>query len=161
MHVDDEVQDEKAAKEIEKRIKDSNLLFLYNSTTPHEEYFFSSRRRMLYEFVISEEEKKALYDAEKHVERRVRRLAKEHTQGLSDILRRLSERFDVEVSPPENYTARSMPLGLSLKDRHVQVPLNDWGSGTQNRTQIFMAILQASRIKGQTHPPTRLHHSSS
>src|SRR6266542_3069938 len=84
---------------------------------------------------------------------RVRRLAKDHTQGLSNILGRLSERFEVEVSPPESYTAASMPLGLSLKDQHVQVPLNDWGSGTQNRTHIFMAILQANRIK-RTETPT-------
>jgi putative ATP-dependent endonuclease of OLD family len=153
VQIDDDTVDEKAAKEIEKRIKDSSLLFLYNSTTPHEEYYYASRHRMLYEFVMSEEERKALYDAGKHVQRRLRRLAKDHTQGLSEILGRLSERFDVEVSPPENYTASSMPLGLSLKDRHVQVPLSDWGSGTQNRTQIFMAILQASRIK-RTDSPT-------
>jgi putative ATP-dependent endonuclease of the OLD family len=145
--IDGAATDEKAAKEIEKRIKDSNLLFLYNSTTPHDEYYYGSRRRMLYDFVMSEEEQKALYDAERHVERRLRRLAKEHTQGLSNILGRLSDRFEVEVTPPESYTARSTPLGLSLKDRHVEVPLSDWGSGTQNRTQILMAILQASRIK--------------
>jgi AAA15 family ATPase/GTPase len=151
--IDGDAADEKAAKEIEKRIKDSNLLFLYNSTTPHEEYYYGSRRRMLYDFVMSEEEKKALFDASKHVERRLRRLAKDHTQGLSNILGRLSERFEVEVTPPEGYTATSMPLGLSLKDRHVEVPLNDWGSGTQNRTQILMAILQADRIK-RTESPT-------
>ena len=145
--IDGATTDEKAAKEIEKRIKDSNLLFLYNSTTPHEEYYYGTRRRMLYDFVMSEEEQQALYDAERHVERRLRKLAKEHTQGLSNILGRLSEHFEVEVTPPESYAARSTPLGLSLKDRHVEVPLNDWGSGTQNRTQILMAILQASRIK--------------
>ena len=146
--VDEKATDDKAAKEIEKRVRDSNLLFLYNSTTPHEEHYFGrSRRRMFYEFVMSEEEKKELDEAGKHVERRLKRLAREHTQGLSTILGRLSDRYDVELSPPEGFTARRMPLGINLKDRNVEVPLNDWGSGTQNRTHILMAILQANRIK--------------
>lgn len=63
------------------------------------------------------------------------------------MLGRLSEKYEVELSPPESFTARRMPMGINLKDRNVEVPLNDWGSGTQNRTHILMAILQANRIK--------------
>lgn len=140
--------DDKSAKEIDKRIKDSNLLFLYNSTTPHEEiYFGRGRHRMFYEFVMSAAEKKALDEAGKHIERRLRKLAKDHTAGLTKILGRLVEKYDVEASPLENYTASEMPLGINLRDRTVEVPLGDWGSGTQNRTHILMAILQANRIK--------------
>jgi len=146
--IDDQVTEEKDAKEIEKRIKDSNLLFLYNSTTPHEDYYYGrGRRRMFYEFLMSEEEKKELDEAGKHTQRRLRRLAREHTQGLRTMLDRLSDKYDVEISLPEAFTARRMPLGINLKDRNVEVPLNDWGSGTQNRTHILMAILQANRIK--------------
>jgi putative ATP-dependent endonuclease of the OLD family len=112
--INNQVADEKAAKEIEKRIKDSNLLFLYNSTTPHEDFYFGrGRRRMFYEFVMSEEEKKALDEAGKRTERRLRQLAKEHTQGLSTTLGRLSEKYDVELSPPEAFTARPNSGGSS------------------------------------------------
>jgi predicted ATP-dependent endonuclease of OLD family len=146
--IDTQPTDEKAAKEIEKRIKESNLLFLYNSTTPHEElYFGRGRHQTFYEFVMSEDEKKAIDEAGKRTERKLRQLAKEHTQGLSSMLGRLSEKYDVELTPLEGLAARRMPLGISLKDRSVEVPLNDWGSGTQNRTHILMAILQANRIK--------------
>lgn len=149
--------DDKAAKEIDKRIKDSNLLFLYNSTTPHEQFYFGrGRRRMFYEFVMSEDEKKALDEAGKHTERRLRKLAKQHTQELSKILGRLTEKYDVEVSPPENYAVRRMPLGINLRDRNVEVPLDDWGSGTQNRTHILMAILQANRIKTTDTPDEKI-----
>lgn len=149
--------DDKAAKEIDKRIKDSNLLFLYNSTTPHEQYYFGhGRRRMFYEFVMSEDEKKALDEAGKHTERRLRKLAKEHTQELSKILGRLTEKYNVEVSPPEGYAIRRMPLGIKLRDRNVEVPLDDWGSGTQNRTHILMAILQANRIKTTGTPDEKI-----
>lgn len=149
--------DDKAAKEIDKRIKDSNLLFLYNSTTPHEQYYFGrGRRRMFYEFVMSEDEKKALDEAGKHTERRLRKLAKQHTHELSRILGRLAEKYDVEVSPPESYAVRRMPLGINLRDRNVEVPLDDWGSGTQNRTHILMAILQANRIKTTDTPDDKI-----
>lgn len=149
--------DDKSAKEIEKRIKDSNLLFLYNSTAHHEDYYYRrGRRRMFYDFVMSEDEKKALDKAGKHIERRLRKLAKEHTQGLSEVLGRLIEKYDIEISPPEGLTARRMPLGINLRDRNVKVPLNDWGSGTQNRTHILMAILQANRIKTTDSPDEKI-----
>jgi len=155
--IDNQPTDEKAAKEIEKRIKESNLLFLYNSTTPHEElYFGRGRHQTFYEFVMSEDEKKAIDEAGKRTERKLRQLAKEHTQGLSSMLGRLSEKYDVELTPPEGLAARRMPLGISLKDRSVEVPLNDWGSGPQNRTHILMAILQANRIKRTASPEDKI-----
>jgi len=136
--------DDKAAKEIDKRIKDSNLLFLYNSTTRHEEFYFGrGRRRMFYEFVMSEDESKGLEEASKQVEKRIRKLVNAHKLALGTILGRLTERYDVEFSPLESSSARRMPLGINLRDRHVEVPLNDWGSGTQNRTHILMAVLAA------------------
>jgi len=155
--VDGDKVDDKAAKEIDKRIKDSSLLFLYNSTTRHDEFFFGrGRRRMFYEFVMSAEERKALDEAGKHIERRLKKLAKDHTEGLSNILGRLTEKYDVEVSPLEGFAAREMPLGINLKDKNVEVPLSDWGSGTQNRTHILMAILQANRIKTTGSPDDKI-----
>lgn len=140
--------DAKAAKEIDKRIKDSRLLFLYNSTAHQEEYYFTrGRPRMFYDFVMSAAEKKDLDDAGKAMEKQLRRLAKDHMQGLSEVLGRLTERYDVQLSTPETFTARRMPLGINLRDQNVLVPLDDWGSGTQNRTHILMAVLQANRIK--------------
>ncbi|MBA4423904.1 MAG: hypothetical protein C0390_12540, partial [Syntrophus sp. (in: bacteria)] len=140
--------DEKSAKEIQKKIRDSDLLFLYNSTIRHEEYYYGrGRRGMFYDFVMSEEERKALDDAAKTIESRFRKLAREHKAALNTVLGRLSEKYDVEFSQPERYSTRHMPLGVNLRDRHVEVPLNDWGSGTQNRTHILMAVLQANRIK--------------
>lgn len=146
--IDGVLVDAKAAKEIDKRIKDSKLLFLYNSTAHQEEFYFTrGRPRMFYDFVMSAAEKKDLDEAGKAVEKQLRRLAKDHMQGLSEVIGRLTDKYDVELSPPETFTARRMPLGINLRDQNVLVPLSDWGSGTQNRTHILMAILQANRIK--------------
>ncbi|MGH2510296.1 MAG: ATP-dependent nuclease [Stellaceae bacterium] len=140
--------DVKAAKEIDKRIKDSNLLFLYNSTSHRDMFYFTrGRHRMFYDFAISAAEKKDLDEAGKAMGKRLRKLAKDHMQGLSEVLERLTEKYEVELSPPDTFTSRQMPLGINLRDQNVLVPLNDWGSGTQNKTHILMAVLQANRIK--------------
>jgi putative ATP-dependent endonuclease of the OLD family len=92
--------DAKAAKEIEKRIEDSNLLFLSNSTRSQEDYFFSrGRPRMFYDFVMSADEKKTLDVASKQIESKLRRLAKQRMEGLSAMLGRLTDKYDVELSP--------------------------------------------------------------
>lgn len=149
--------DENNAKDIQKKIRDSDILFLYNSTTPQERYYYGrGRRRLFYDFIMSEEERKALDEASKTIERRFRKLARAHKTGLNTILGRLSDSYDVEFSQPEEYSTRHMPLGINLKDRHVEVPLGDWGSGTQNRTHILMAVLQANRIRTTASPDDKI-----
>jgi len=146
--IDTKPVDAKAAKEIEKRLEDSNLLFLYNLTNSQDDFYLArGRPRMFYDFVMSVDEKKALDIASKKIEAKLRSLAKQRMQGLSGMLGRLADRYDVELSPPEGFSTRRMPLGINLRDRNVKVPINDWGSGTQNRTYILMALLQAYRIK--------------
>ena len=155
--VNSQLADEQASKEIVNKLKDANLMFLYNSTTPHEDiYYGRGKRRQLYEMVLSEDDKKQLVEAAKQTERKVKRLAKKNREELNNILGRLSEKYDVELSPLEGFFARHMPLGINLKDKTVEVPLSDWGSGTQNRTHILMAILQANRIKTTELPEDRI-----
>ena len=155
--IDDRPVDAKAAKEIEKRIEDSDLLFLYNSTLSHDEFFYSrGRPRMFYDFVMSADEKKTLDVASKQIETKLRRLAKQRMEGLSGMLGRLTDKYDVELSPPEGFSTRRMPLGINLRDRNVKVPINDWGSGTQNRTYILMALLHAYRIKTAGTPDQKI-----
>jgi len=145
------------SKEIDKRIKDSNLLFLYNSTTPTEAmYFGRGRSRMFYEFVLSASERGILTDVEKYVAKKLKKVARGRTEALTEILGRLTEKYDVKVSPPEGFATGPMPLGINLADRNVNVPLDDWGSGTQNRTRILMAILQANRIKTSASPDEKI-----
>jgi len=140
--------EEKSAKEIERKIRNSNALFLHNSTTQIEEVYFSrGRRRMLYDFAMSLNDKKSLDTASKSLERQLRKLAKDHTKGLTEVLGQLSEKYEIELSPPDSFTSRRMPLVINLRDKNVEVPLMDWGSGTQNRTHILMTILRANRIK--------------
>ncbi|KAF0232545.1 MAG: ATP-dependent [Desulfovibrionaceae bacterium] len=146
--INGDMVDEKAAKEIDKRIKDSNLMFLYNSTSKDDDYIYGrSARRLVYDIVMSEVDRKEIDKAAKKLETQFKRVAKDHKQGLNTIIGRLSERYDVELSFPEGSSYNRLPLSINLKDKLVEVPLEYWGSGTQNRTRILMAILQAHRVK--------------
>jgi hypothetical protein len=49
---------------------------------------------------MSHVEESELEEAGKTVDKKLRRIARQHTQGLNAILGRLIERFDVEFSPP-------------------------------------------------------------
>lgn len=140
--------DEQSASAIADRIGDANLMFLYNSTMGHEEVYLGPRgRHRFYQVFLSDREKRQLDDAAKQTERKLKRLARQNREELNSILGRLSEKYNVEFSPLYGFSTRRMPFGIILKDKAVEVPLNDWGSGTQNRTHILMAVLQANRIR--------------
>lgn len=63
------------------------------------------------------------------------------------MLGKLAGRLGVELSTQDLVSSKRIPLGINLTDRNVEVPLMDWGSGTQNKTKILMSLLQTNRIK--------------
>lgn len=150
--------EEQAAREIANKLKTSKLLFLHNSTMSSDDNYFVSRGRLrsFYQVMLSDEEQKSLYSARKTVAQKVQQLAKHHKSDLSSLLGRLSEKYDVEFSSIESFSSKHVPFIINLKDKKVQIPLTEWGSGTQNRTQILMSILQAKSIKEQGDPKDKI-----
>ena len=147
--VNGDTLEDRASREIVKSLRRSNCLFLHNSARQRNEVIYAGagRRQSLYEVYLSEEDQKMLRDAAKSVQRKTRQLVKDHRNVLSGLLGKLNEKYDVEFTPFEGYGVDEMPLVVNLKDKRVEVPLHDWGSGTQNRTYILMSLLQAKRIK--------------
>jgi len=157
VRIDEKCVDEVAAKEISKRLRQSGSMYLYNSTRRSEDVsYFGGRPRSLFNFSMSSAEKRRLETAGKALEAELKKLAKDQVRGLGEIFDKLAERYDIELTPPEGFVSRRMPLGISLKDKTVDVPLDDWGSGTQNRTRILMAVLKANRIKTAAAPTERI-----
>ena len=140
---------ERASREIVTKLRRSDCLFLHNSAEQQNHFIYAGagRRRTFYEFYWSEEEQKALSEAGRAVQRKTRQLVKGHRDVLSGMLGKLNDKYDVEFTPFETFGGGGMPFGINLKDKKVEVPINDWGSGTQNRTYIFMSLLRAKRIK--------------
>jgi putative ATP-dependent endonuclease of the OLD family len=137
------------AKDVLHKLKTSNLLFLHNSTNHDEIYFGGSKRLALVEFVLSEYEKRQIVNAEAQILSRIKKLAKQHKDELQTLLGKLQEKHSVEFSTLDASYSRHIPLGIRLVDNNVNVPINEWGSGTQNKTYILLSILWANRIKTQ------------
>lgn len=137
------------AKDILQKLKTSNLLFLHNSTS-HEDIFYGRGGRLaLVEFVLNEQERRQIIDAESSIQKRIKKFAKQHKEELQGLLGKMEEKYSVEFSTLDASYTRHIPLGVRLVDKHVNVPINEWGSGTQNKTYILLSLLWANRIKTQ------------
>jgi putative ATP-dependent endonuclease of the OLD family len=143
--------DEVTNKETLKRLSSSNLLFLYNSTQRGEGFYHDGRRgQSFFDLALSSEENQRIQPARRSLEQKMTALAKTRTQDLSGMIGKLAEKYEIELAPLDGSYSDEMPMRIVLKDKSVTAPLSDWGSGTQNRTHIIMAILQAHRIKSQS-----------
>lgn len=150
--VDNKAVEDKLAKDIIQKLKTSHLMFLHNSTS-HDELFYGHGSQLsLVEFVLSEEEKRQILDAESSVQKRIKKFAKQHKEELQSLIGKLEEKYSVEFSTIDANYARHIPLGVRLIDKDVNVPINEWGSGTKNKVYILLSILWANRIKTQAKP---------
>ena len=137
-----------SAKEVIERIRNSNMLFLHNSTSNQDDLFFiRGGGKSFYEMVISPEEQKQLEAASKTVQQRINQLAKEHKKELNRFLGKLNDKYDVDFTTLNREYGRRVPFSINLNDKNVEIPLCDWGSGTKNRTFILMSVLQANKMK--------------
>lgn len=155
--IDDQELEKYETGEVFKRLSSSNMVLLHNSSGATHGRFFSPRGTLsFHEIFLSKDEKEELEKEQERIKRKVRKFAQIHRGDLSTLLGKLEEKYEVELTVFEGLFRDSIPLGINLKDKGVEVPLDDWGSGTQNRTRIMMSILSASRIKQQTNDENRV-----
>lgn len=142
--------------EIYQRLTSSNIVFLHNSTDGNKRIYYSSGSRSFHEMILSKDELDELNKEQEKIKRKVKKFAQEHRGELSGILGKLEESYEVELTVFDRLFRSSIPLGINLRDKNLEVPLDDWGAGTQNRTHILMSILSASRIKQQHNDKNRI-----
>lgn len=142
--------------EIFKKISSSNIAFLHNSTVENSRMFAFSSNRSFHDMILSKDEKKELEEAQKTIKKKVTKFAQAHRGELSGLLGKLDEKYEVELTVFDSLFRNSIPLGINLRDKGVEVPLDQWGAGTQNRTHIIMSILSASRVKQQENDENRI-----
>lgn len=136
------------SKEIYQKLISSTLAFMHDSASSHSP-IFGSRGQFLHELSFSPDELKQIADEQRKMQNKIKNISKAHRSELSTLLGHLQEKYEVEFSIPDGMFSGNLPFEINLKDKNVDVPLSDWGSGTQNRTQIMMSILQANRIKSK------------
>lgn len=148
--------DERASSEILKKIRSVSSLVVHNSTAPSRSYFY--RGSSLAEFLeasFSPDDRKRIEDAENNLRTKVKKAAKSHKEELEKLLGKLSDKYHVELGTIDNGRSSRFPLEIKLTDKSVEVPLGDWGAGTQNRTKVLMSVLDAVRTRSSVNEKDR------
>lgn len=147
----------RASLEVLKKFRSASNLMIHNSTHPARRYYYQGDE--LVEFVESQfsaEDNKKISDAQVALHNRVRSAARKHRDALSEYVGKLRERYSIELVPPERTQSASIPLTIRLTDRSVEVPLHEWGTGTQNRTRALMSVFGAARARNSASPADRV-----
>jgi putative ATP-dependent endonuclease of the OLD family len=137
-----------ASKEVLQKLKSSSLAFMHDSAHAFSPIYGAGGRH-LHELTFTTEELKDISQELARVQTKIKKISKAHKTELSELLGHLEEKYEVDFSIPEGMFTGSIPFAVNLRDKNVDIPLNDWGSGTKNRTQIMMSILQATRIRSK------------
>ena len=87
----------------------------------------------------------ALAKLKKDMDKGLQKIAKNQQQELESLLGRLETKYRVGLSVSA-FDLGWLPLNLTLGDSKHDVPLDNWGSGTQNRTLILRTLFRAKQI---------------
>lgn len=138
VHVGDKKFTGLKAQEVQNKLKDTMLV--HNSTEAGHRFSLVGE---LDEF--SADYGSELAEIGKKASNSLKRVAKAHKEEITQLLGRLSRSYKVEISLP-NISLNHLPYDLTLGDSKIDVALSEWGSGTKNRTMIFLALLKARQI---------------
>lgn len=137
-----------ASSEVFKKIRSVANLAVHNSTRAKRSYYYQDDGfTEVLDVHLSDGDRKRIATAEKNLQKRVRSAAAQHKEALSELLGKLNERYQVELTTLDRGASSRFPLSVILTDKSVEVPLPDWGAGTQNRTRVLISILDALRIR--------------
>lgn len=157
VYLEGQILEKYVAVEICKRIESSTLALFHNAAEVGLNRIFAGGMSSLaQELMLSGDEKKELESEQERLKKKIKRLAGKHKNELSGLLGKLEEKYDVELTIYDRQLSGTLPLGINLKDKGLEIPLSEWGTGTQNRTQVMMSILQANKIKNDTTDENRV-----
>jgi putative ATP-dependent endonuclease of OLD family len=129
------------AQTVLQRLQSSQSFFFHNSTTT--EPRFRRSRGFFREFSAQYSEQ--IEKASTGLNRLLKRIAKEQQESFASLIGRLSDKYKVGLSLP-TFNLNYFPFDLTLGDTKVDVNLDDWGSGTRNRTMILLTLFRARQI---------------
>jgi len=134
----DQIFDGIKAQEIHKKVQSSILI--HNSTEIESRASFTG---FVQEF--SEQYSTELNKMTATLQKSLAKIAKTQKEEISVLLSKLNSNLKVGITVPD-MSFDGLPYNLSLGDNKMEVDLDDWGSGTKNRTMIFLTLLKAKQV---------------
>lgn len=130
------------AQEVLKRLQTSRTFLFYSATDPQPIYHRGFRGVLR---DISEEYTTKIQSSQKTLNNLLKRIARDQQEEIEQLLGRLNQKYKVGLSLP-TFDLSYFPYDITLGDRRVDVDLENWGSGTRNRTLILLAIFRAKQV---------------
>lgn len=138
------------AQEVLKKLQSSKGILFHNSTQGEPQYIYGSGSITGHIREISGQHESLVASMKKSVNRGLAKISKSQQEEFENLLGRLQTKYKVGLSMP-TFELGYMPFTITLGDRKVEVPLDDWGSGTRNRTLILLTLFRARQI-GDSEP---------
>jgi len=137
------------AQEVLKKVQSSRSILFHNSTQvdPRFPYPTGIAGRIR---EISGQHEALIASMKKTVDRGLSKISKSQQAEFADLLGRLQDRYKVGLSTPA-FDFDYLPFSITLGEKNYEVPLDDWGSGTKNRTLILLTLFRARQI-GDSEP---------
>ncbi len=130
-----EAESQLKAQEVLKKLQSSSSVLFHYSTGPDTFPYFAYRRTGLLE--VSAEERGKLEAAKTKVNAALTGIARHHQKDIGELLGRLQEKHKIGFSISQ-FDPNDFPYSVTLGENDI--PIESWGSGTQNRTQILMTL---------------------
>lgn len=135
------VEDKYGIGEILRRIHTSQTIIFHNSTQIDRRF-----RRSEHGYVdcIEEKAKGNIETKIKTINKELSKVIQKHKAELQSLIGRLQEKYEVGLSISGlDLNLEQVPYEIYLGDKNYELPLDEWGSGTKNRTLILSSIFNA------------------
>jgi putative ATP-dependent endonuclease of OLD family len=142
------------SRTIFKTIRSSGAFQFYNSTEPDDPFVSHTQLSDLFGELSKTDREQLTKDRDK-LSRTVAGFAKKHQKDISELLGRLEEKYSVGLSAPK-LDIDFLPINITLGDKKLDVSLDEWGSGTKNRTHILLTLFKAKKLSESTEEDTKI-----
>lgn len=141
------IEDKYDISEILRRIQFSQSVIFHNSTQPTTNYRTASHG---YVENIPVKLKESIESKITTINKDLSKAIQKHKTELQTLMGRLQEKYEVGL----NFTGldinyEKIPYEISLGEKNMEMPLEEWGSGTKNRTLILSSIFNAKNQIGE------------
>lgn len=144
---DKSVDDSYKIGEILRRIHFAQVIVFHNSTQPNTPYRRTSHGQLEN---LSVKTKDSIENKVTQINKELSKAIQKHKSELQELIGRLQEKYEVGLSfSGFDMDFERIPYEISLGEKNYELPLEDWGSGTKNRTLILSSIFNAKNLIDQ------------
>ncbi|MHA8076755.1 ATP-dependent nuclease [Aquirufa sp. TARAVU-A1A] len=131
--------------EILRRINFAQVIVFHNSTQPMNPFRRSQQHGQLDSLNVKTKE--LIEGKVNQINKELSKAIKKHKSELQELIGRLTEKYEVSLSISGfDMDYENIPYEISLGESNFELPLEEWGSGTKNRTLILSSIFNAKNL---------------